>query len=87
MLGNIVPRADGTYEVYVKPVKATFEEISANVGMCIMVGGSCVGKTTGDYDADLAKKTEAENSFPVGGSIEFPYSHKWEDGEWIVLPV
>lgn len=67
MIGNIVPLPDGSYTEYVEPVTPTFEDIAKNIGMCIIVHDECVGKFTGDYEADLALKTLAEDSHPNDG--------------------
>ena len=74
MIGTIVPMPDGSYKQFVEAVPYTFEDISKNIGMCIMVHGECVGKTTGNYEVDLALKTHAESTYPDDGN-----THKWNE--------
>ena len=67
MMGNIVPLPDGSYTQFEEGPEITFEDTLVNIGMCINVHGECVGKITGDRDADIALKTLAENSHPNDG--------------------
>ncbi len=80
MIGNIVAMPDGTFSVFEEAPSYTFEAISANVGMCIMVMDHCVGKTTGVYEDDLALKTLAEDTYPTD---DLMYSWDEDTTSWV----
>ena len=84
MIGNIVLMPDGSYKQFVEANPFTFEDISKNIGMCIMVHGECVGKITGNYENDLALKTIAEDRYPTDDKM-----YKWneETVNWIEIEV
>ena len=75
MIGNIVPLPDGSYTEFVEAPEYTFEDIAQNIGMCINVHGECVGKFTGNYEADLALKTLAEDTHPNDGN-DYTWNHE-----------